>query len=77
MRYLCGTILLGLGLISAPFAQAAELQTVSAKRVVMPLEYRVDGVVEARRKATISAESRSEAPGTFVRTISSSRSASG
>ena len=56
MRYLCGTILLGLGLISAPFAQAAELQTVSAKRVVMPLEYRVDGVVEARRKATISAE---------------------
>jgi RND family efflux transporter MFP subunit len=56
MRYLCGSILLGLGLISAPLAVAGNLQTVVAKRVVMPLEYQVDGVVEARRKATISAE---------------------
>lgn len=56
MRYLCRTILLGLGLISAPLALAGELQTVVAERVAMPLEYQVDGVVEARRKATISAE---------------------
>ena len=56
MRYLCGTFLLALGLTSAPLAAAGELQTVVAKRVAMPLEYQVDGVVEARRKATISAE---------------------
>jgi membrane fusion protein, multidrug efflux system len=42
--------------LSVPFAQAGELQTIVAQRIAMPLEYQVDGVVEARRKATISAE---------------------
>jgi RND family efflux transporter MFP subunit len=56
MRYPRVTILLVLGLISAPLALAGELQTVVVKQVAMPLEYRVDGVVEARRKATIAAE---------------------
>lgn len=40
-----------------PVASAVEsLQTVTSKRVSMPLEYRVDGVIEARQQATISAE---------------------
>ena len=32
------------------------LQTISVERVSMPLEYQLDGVVEARRQATLSAE---------------------
>jgi RND family efflux transporter MFP subunit len=38
-------------------ANASEaLQTISAERVSMPQEYQLDGVVEARRQATLSAE---------------------
>ena len=37
-------------------AAAEDLQTVVSERVSMPLVYRVDGVVEARQRATLSAE---------------------
>lgn len=42
----------------APFPVSAgdALQTILAERVSMPLEYQLDGVVEARRQATLSAE---------------------
>jgi len=57
MRYLYRLILPGIGLLATSAAIAAgNLPTVVATRVEMPLEYQVDGVVEARRKATISAE---------------------
>ena len=57
MRYLYRLILPGIGLLATSATIAAgNLPTVVATRVEMPLEYQVDGVVEARRKATISAE---------------------
>ena len=37
-------------------ATAEDLQTLQTSRVTMPLEFEVDGVVEARRQATLSAE---------------------
>ena len=44
-------------LLLVPFAGASsDLATVNAMRINMPLEYRVDGVVEARNQATLSAE---------------------
>lgn len=56
MLYLCRFTLLVSGLLVASMVIADNLPTVIAKRVTMPLEYQVDGVVEARRKATIAAE---------------------
>jgi len=47
---------LGIGL-AGPFVGAAEsLPQFTAVSISMPLEYEVDGVVEARRQATLSAE---------------------
>ncbi len=48
-------VLAGL-LLPATGSAAADLQTLQTSRVTMPLEYEVDGVVEARRQATLSAE---------------------
>lgn len=45
-----------LGLLAASRLVAAPLETLVTERVVQPLEYRVDGVVEARRQATLSAQ---------------------
>ncbi|MDJ0779495.1 MAG: efflux RND transporter periplasmic adaptor subunit [Gammaproteobacteria bacterium] len=45
-----------LGLLAASRLAAAPLETLVTERVVQPLEYRVDGVVEARRQATLSAQ---------------------
>lgn len=45
-----------LGLTVVPGYAAEGLQTITSKRLEMPLEYWVDGVVEARRQATLSAE---------------------
>lgn len=60
MRNVCGIILFGLGLtlsVSVPVLDAAEsLPLFTAESISMPLEYEVDGVVEARRQATLSAE---------------------
>ena len=43
-------------LSATPLSASDELATTTVERVAMPLEYQVDGVVEARRKATVSAE---------------------
>jgi len=43
-------------LLPLPGSAAADLQTVQTSKVAMPLEFEVDGVVEARRQATLSAE---------------------
>ena len=43
-------------LLPALAAAAGDLQTLQIGRVTMPLEFEVDGVVEARRQATLSAE---------------------
>jgi RND family efflux transporter MFP subunit len=43
-------------LVPLPASAGDALQTISAQRVSMPLEYQLDGVVEARRQATLSAE---------------------
>lgn len=56
MRWNPVLLLLGYTLAITPIAANAELATAIAERVSMPLEYQVDGVVEARRQATISAE---------------------
>jgi RND family efflux transporter MFP subunit len=56
MRYFCGVILLGLGLTAPALSVAESLPLFTAGSVSMPLEYEVDGVVEARRQATLSAE---------------------
>jgi RND family efflux transporter MFP subunit len=49
-------IVLCLGLSAGPGYTAEGLQTITSKRLQMPLEYWVDGVVEARQQATLSAE---------------------
>lgn len=56
MRLLTKTLILFTGLIPAAVSAAETLQTVISARVSMPLEYYVDGVVEARQQATLSAE---------------------
>ena len=45
---------LGMNLVLANAADG--LETITSKRLQMPLEYLVDGVVEARQQATLSAE---------------------
>ncbi len=49
-------VLVILGLLVASRLAAAPVETLVAERIVQPLEYRVDGVVEARRQATLSAQ---------------------
>ncbi|MBT8433711.1 MAG: efflux RND transporter periplasmic adaptor subunit [Gammaproteobacteria bacterium] len=49
-------IVLCLGMFAGTGHAAEELQTTTSKRMPMPLEYWVDGVVEARQQATLSAE---------------------
>ena len=61
MLYLCRSTLFVPGLFAAllftaSMVMAGNLPTVVVKQVTMPREYQVDGVVEARRMATISAE---------------------
>lgn len=53
-KYLCSILFVGL-LLGAEVSGEV-LETVPAERLQMPLEYQVDGVVEARRQATLSAE---------------------
>ena len=43
-------------LLPLALGAAENLQTVQAERVTMPLLYQIDGVVEARQQATLSAE---------------------
>jgi len=45
-----------LGMVSSQAAAVEVLPTITAQESVMPLEYQVDGVVEARRQATLSSE---------------------
>ena len=56
MRVIPAIIVSWLGLTAAPGYAADGLQTITSKRLQMPLEYLVDGVVEARQQATLSAE---------------------
>lgn len=56
MRSLANSLILFGGLISATASAGETLQTVTSMRVSMPLQYRLDGVVEARQQATLSAE---------------------
>ncbi len=56
MRLMPMIIVLCLGLSASPGHTAEGLQTITSKRLPMPLEYWVDGVVEARQQATLSAE---------------------
>ena len=56
MRFILKFMVLSFGLMSAPGYAAAPLNTVILKPVEMPLEYKVDGVIEARQQATLSAE---------------------
>jgi RND family efflux transporter MFP subunit len=56
MRLSTKNLVLFAGLIPVTVFSGEPLQTVTSARVAMPLQYRVDGVVEARQQATISAE---------------------
>lgn len=56
MRFMLMIIVLCLGLSAGVGIAADGLQAITAKRLEMPLEYMVDGVVEARQQATLSAE---------------------
>jgi len=56
MRLLYKTFILLTGLIPTVVFAAEALQTVKSERLLMPLEYQVDGVVEAQQQATLSAE---------------------
>ena len=56
MRLLRKFLILSAGLLPFVAGASETLQTVRTERVSMPLEYRVDGVVEARQQATLSAE---------------------
>ncbi|MDH3760494.1 MAG: efflux RND transporter periplasmic adaptor subunit [Gammaproteobacteria bacterium] len=56
MRLLSKDLILFAGLLPLTLFAAETLETVTSARVSMPLEYRVDGVVEARQQATLSAE---------------------
>ena len=56
MRLLTKNLALVVGLLPMAAIAAENLQTVVSERVSMPLIHQVDGVVEARQQATISAE---------------------
>ncbi len=56
MRLFTKILVLLVGMIPAAIFAGETLQTVISARVSMPLQYRVDGVVEARQQATLSAE---------------------
>jgi RND family efflux transporter MFP subunit len=56
MRLLQKHLILLAGLLPLSLIAAETLETVTSARISMPLEYRVDGVVEARQQATLSAE---------------------
>jgi RND family efflux transporter MFP subunit len=56
MRFMLKFIVFSYGLISASGYAATPLDTVTSKLLQMPLEYKIDGVIEARRQATLSAE---------------------
>ena len=56
MRLMPMIIVLCLGLFAGAGHTAEQLQTITSKRMTMPLEHWVDGVVEARQQATLSAE---------------------
>ena len=56
MRLLMKNFILLAGFIPATAFAADSLETVTSVRVSMPLQYSVDGVVEARQQATLSAE---------------------
>lgn len=56
MRLLIKNLVFAFGLLPLVVSAAEELQTVVSERVSMPLVFRIDGVVEARQQATLSAE---------------------
>jgi len=56
MRIMPAIIVFCLGMNLVPVNAADGLQTITSKRLQMPLEHLVDGVVEARQQATLSAE---------------------
>jgi len=56
MRFLLKFIVVSCGLISASGYAADPLDTAITKMLQMPLEYKIDGVIEARQQATLSAE---------------------
>ena len=49
-------LMLSAGLLPFVSSGSETLQTIRSERISMPLEYRLDGVVEARQQATLSAE---------------------
>jgi RND family efflux transporter MFP subunit len=56
MRFILKFIVFSYGLIAGPVYAAAPLDTTISKMLQMPLEYKIDGVIEARQQATLSAE---------------------
>ncbi len=56
MRFILKLVVFSYGLIAAPGYAASPLDTVISKMLQMPLEYKIDGVIEARQQATLSAE---------------------
>ena len=56
MRFILKFIVFSYGLIAGPGYAASPLDTVTSKMLQMPLEYKIDGVIEARQQATLSAE---------------------
>lgn len=56
MRFMLKFIVFSFALTSAPGYADAPLKTITLKPVQMSQEYKVDGVVEARQQATLSAE---------------------
>jgi len=56
MRLLIKSLVVVAGLSPLVVFAAEDLRTVVTERVSMPLAYRIDGVVEARQQATLSAE---------------------
>ena len=56
MRFMLKFIFFSFGLVVGSGYAAAPLDSVTLQPVQMPLEYKVDGIVEARQQATLSAE---------------------
>jgi len=56
MRFIFKFIVFSYGLIAVPGYAAAPLDTTISKMLQMPLEYKIDGIIEARQQATLSAE---------------------
>jgi len=56
MRFILKFIVFSYGLIAGPGYAASPLDSVTSKMLQMPLEYKIDGVIEARQQATLSAE---------------------